>query len=448
MCELFRQFSTLRWDSRVIAARLIRTMVQVAVLLVSCSVASRTLAAPLSYGVSFSQVDFTYPSATQLYSQYGQVVVDYSQIAGSGYVNVKTNVGWVVQNLPVFGGVGLPGLSMMFDLGYSGVQTAPFEAYVDYSPEPLANDWTLTGSLQSFGNLGRVEHNAEGSAPALTAPPANPAGKMTVAFDPNGKTTRPVINTIRPSVEQDDNQCGPAAVANSLAYLNERYGVPLKHDHIPGINGQPDNSLVGQIDVAVGRKQGQGVYRADLLDGKLKYLDGNRPHGLIIKHQGVFDYENGTVIDTDWTQGRTTSKFMGNLVTLDFLMKEIQHGEDIEMDLVGSSSGGGHVVMITGGGFILGRPWVTFVHDQAQGDNTKGTGLFDGGYGFAWLADPGNGQMIDFKGYLIGHDFNPYRVRNVITESVPEPSTICLLSSGVGLLGSTYWKRRRRLLKV
>ncbi|HEY5673368.1 MAG TPA: hypothetical protein VIR78_06680 [Malonomonas sp.] len=379
-------------------------------------------ALPLATGVDFAQVNFTYPSATQMYSPYGQIFLDYSKIPDSGYVNVKTSAGWVVQNMPVFGGSGLPGLSMMFDLGFSGPQQAPFFAAVDYSPDPITNDATLTGPQQSFGVLRHVEHNASNDSGAF-GPPASPTGKMSVTFDPNGKTTLPVINTISPSVEQDHNQCGPAAVANSLAYLNQRFDVTLKHKHIPGIAGNPPDSLVGQIDLLVPRAQGEGVWRSDLLDGKLKYLDKHGPKGLIIKHQGVFDKEGAVTINADRTQGSTTSKFKGGLVTIDFLMNEIHHGEDVEMDLTfGGKFDGGHEIMITGGDFILGRPWVTFVHDAVQGNNMKGTGLFDGGYGFAWLDDPGGGDFLQFKGYVIGADGFAAGVRNVITESVPEPS--------------------------
>jgi PEP-CTERM motif-containing protein len=205
---------------------------------------------------------------------------------------------------------------------------------------------------------------------------------------------------------------------------------------------------VGQIDLKVGRKKGEGVWRSDLLDGKLKYLDDFGPDGLVIKHQGVFDKEGAITIAGDRTQGGTTSTFMGKLVTIDFLMKEIEHGEDVEMDLTFNGTfGGGHEIMITGGDFILGRPWVTFVHDYTQGDNTKGTGLLDGGYGFAWLDDPGGGNFLQFKGYVIGADGLAAGVRNVITESpVPEPGTLMLVT--FGLIRLAFGRKHHRRLRL
>lgn len=426
---------------------MIKLTVSTAATIMLCfALSSETLASPLTSGVSFSQVDFTYPGATELNSPYGQVFLDYSQIPVSGYVNVVTSQGWVVQNIPVFPSSGLPGLSMMFDLGFSGPQTAPFQAYVDYSPTPLANDSTLTGSFQSFGILSHVENNAQDGAGTM-APPGNPAGKMKVTFDPNGVTTPFKINTIMRSVEQDVNQCGPAAVANSLAYLQQAYGLSLKHKNIPGIAGAPPDSLVGQIDLLVPRAKGEGVWRSDLLDAKLKYIDKFGPSGLIIKHQGVFDKNGAVTINGDRTKGGTTSSFKGNLVTVDFLMSEIQAGEDVEMDLAFNGKfGRGHEIMITGGDFILGRPWVTFIHDSVQGDNAKGTGLFDGGYGFAWLDDPDpTTGFLQFKGYTIGANGLAAGVRNVITESpIPEPSTFLLFGIGFTGLLAYNWRRKKR----
>ncbi len=405
-----------------------RRILVMALLAVSCLGSSLAVnATPLSSGITFKQVDFTYPGAEQIYSQYGQVFLDYSEISGSGYVNVKTSTGWVVQNMPVFGSSGLPGLSMMFDLGYSGPQTSPFSAIVDYSNTPIYDQSQITGNIQSFGTLGHVENNALDSAGSF-GPPSNPAGKMSVTFDPNGLTTPSIINSIRPSVEQDVNQCGPSAIANSLDYLSRSAGIALVHQNIPGIAGNPKESMVGQIDVAVGRVQGQGVWRSDLLDGKLKYLDKFGPDNLVIKHQGVFDKNGAIVINGDRTQGNITSVFQGNLVTLNFLIGEIHHGEDVEMDMsFGGMFGAGHEIMVTGGDYILGRPWITFVHDAVQGDNNKGTGLLDGGYGFAWLDDPGNGNFINLKGYVVGANGLSAGVRNVITESVPEPTTVALI---------------------
>src|SRR5437016_668633 len=117
--------------------------------------------ASLSTGVTFDQVNFTYPGASQPNSGYGQAFLDYSVIPGSGYVNVKTSSGWVVQNMPVISGSGLPGLSMMFDLGFSGTQTSAFFAQVEYTANPLSDQSQITAPAQNFGFLGAVDHNEQ-----------------------------------------------------------------------------------------------------------------------------------------------------------------------------------------------------------------------------------------------------------------------------------------------
>jgi hypothetical protein len=153
--------------------------------------------------------------------------------------------------------------------------------------------------------------------------------------------------------------------------------------------------------------------------------------------QGSFDDAAGNKLAGNRTQGSTTSTSAGAKVTVEFLLTELAHGEDIEMDLSfdGSERGAGHEIMITGGGMILGRPYVTFIHDQTQGHNNTGTGLFDGGYGIAWLDDPGDGGLLSFKSYALGANGISASVRNVITESVPEPSTWATLVMGIVVLG-------------
>ncbi len=93
-------------------------------------------------GVSFGQVNFTFPGAVHTGSSYGQIFVDFNKIVNntglsSGYVNVASDQGWIVQNLPVVSSSGIPGLSTMFNLGASS-QVSGFNAYVDFSQSPVS----------------------------------------------------------------------------------------------------------------------------------------------------------------------------------------------------------------------------------------------------------------------------------------------------------------------
>jgi hypothetical protein len=196
-------------------------------------------------GVTFHQIDFTFTSASQTDSSYGMVIVDFSAVASAtgisdGYLNVVTSNGWVVRNMPVWTGAGLPGVGTMFDLGSTGDVTN-ITALVDVSPVPPT---TFSGTPSTSFGVAALPYNAEGGESARTAVPA-PMSLAGVVFDPIGEIER-WWQYENPSIEQDLNQCLPAAVANSFQWLENKYGIDyFPHDHVPGIR---DGSLVGELD--------------------------------------------------------------------------------------------------------------------------------------------------------------------------------------------------------
>lgn len=420
---------------------------------------SPILASPLApgQGVTFQQVGFDYTGlSTVPFSQYGQMFANYSTLAGagfgSGYINVVTAAGWAVQNLPVAAASGYAGLSVMFDLGASanGVSQTGISAYVDFSATPLSS--APAGSPQSFNNANgsfntSLMTNAQGDGANRPANPGAPAANGGISFDIASLLTSLTLQLGHTSVEQDDNQCGPASLANSLDYLRNRYGITVPQTNIPGIAGQPPGSLVGQIDNKMTRPQGQAISNNQFITGKLNYLSDSKITGLSIKHEGG----DGAIGTGDVTAGGLTSKFAGK-VTADWIISELQHGEDVEMNIrwTGCATApncGGHWVDLIGGGFILGRPWVAFVHDYKQGfdaANNKtaingGTGLFDGGVGFSFLDTDVNGNVF-FRNWVDG---STARVNFVVSESLPEPATAMLAFAGLLLLGAGLVRRRR-----
>lgn len=235
-----------------------------------------------------------------------------------------------------------------------------------------------------------------------------------------------------PSIEQDLNQCGPASVANSLQYLENRFGLLVAQKNIPGIAGNPPNSLVGQLDNTMTRAQGQPISNNQFITGKLHYLANANIKGLKIKHRGG----DGAIGTGDVTSSGLTSVFQGG-VTANWIISELKKGEDVEMN-IRWTGGGGHWVDLIGGGYILGVPWVAFEHDFNQGfdgANNKtaingGTGLFDGGYGFSFLPTDVNGNVM-FRNWVDG---STAKVNFLVSESIPEPSTIILIVLGLILL--------------
>jgi hypothetical protein len=398
-------------------------------------------------GVSFQQGGFDYSGlAAQPYSQYGMVFVDYATLnsslgASSGFVNVVLSNGqWAVQNLPVQSLSGYPGLSMYFDLG-SGANNNPVSslgAYVSFSTTaqmvaPVGTDQTFDSTNGNFTHT--VFNNAQGDGAPRPANPGAPnpnggifgAGKTTVTFQP-GHT----------NVEQDVNQCGPGAIANSFDYLKNRYKIKIPNANTPGIAGQPPGSLVGQIDSLAGRAQGQTISNMQFLTGKLTYLANNKITGLSIDHQGG----DGAIGTGNVTIGGLTSHYDGK-VNVDWIIRQVQAGQDVEMN-VRWDGGGGHWVDLIGGGYINGNPWVAFVNDANQGFDAKtgttalngGVGLFDGGLDFSYLTTDNNGN-VRFQNWVDG---NKARVNFVVAESLPEPTTI-LLCLSAGTLA--FWRKRR-----
>ena len=412
-------------------------------------------------GLTFQQVAFDYVGLSPVpYSQYGEVFVNYSALpAGdsSGYINVVLqNGGWAVQNLPVASSSGYPGLGQYFNLGAAanGSPISGLSAFAEFTTNPLSS--APSGSFQTYdsgnGNFAQaVVTNAQGRGAdrSVNPGPPSPNGATIFGSGANSLTFQPGHT----NVEQDVNQCGPGSVANSFDYLRTRYGVPIPNNqtNTPGIAGNPATSLVAQLDTAMGRAQGQTVSDNNFLNGKLTYLANNKITDLRI------DFETGaggggTLPAANVQAGGLTAMYDG-AVTGKWITGELQAGEDVELGL-GFAGGGGHWIDMIGGGTILGVPWVAYIQDANQGfdantgttDLNGGTGLFDGGYGFAYLSTDKNGNVtlsgIDGAGGLAG------TIDVAVAESVPEPSTLVLTLTGLLSIGACHWWRRGQETKT
>jgi hypothetical protein len=399
-------------------------------------------------GVSFDQLSFTFPSLTAYDSQYGQVYVDYAKLASStnlssGFVNVRTAAGWVVQNVPVSISSGIPGLSTMFGLGGSGPLTT-LSSYVDYSPQPSA---TFSGGPLSTFAVGQAANNAQGMGGDITGPLGRPNPPLT--FPGTATEIFYKYKPAEPSVQTYINQCGPASVANSLEYLRNTYGLKLRHRQILGVSGSPVDSMVGQIDKSMERVASDTVSNTQFIEGKLKYLGSIGIQTLIIEHQGgEGKTSDGKDIATnDVTAGGITSKNMGAIPTADWILGEVKKCEDVELVYTWPGADGkrrGHAVQVTGGGKILGRTYITFVHDAKQGDKSLGTDLYSGGYGFTYVEDVDGDGYLDFYNYINTEPDirRSGRIDFVMAESVPAPPSLILLGSG--LLGLGGWRRLKK----
>ncbi len=387
-------------------------------------------------GVSFSQVNYSFPGATgNGPSGTGEVDVNVPQLITStgmsaGYLNVVTGAGWVVQNLPVLPGYSYGDITTTFNLGASSGVVTSTNASVDYTAAPLVT--APSGSMSSFG-VGSQGYNAEGQGPNLAAAPPPPPVQG-VGFQVGG-LLQAFVQPNHPNVQAANNQCGPAAAANSLAWLKTTYGVPIPDDNIPGLRGVPANSLVGRLDLAMGRAvtdqdraSGSSLLVQPQLTGLMTYLSSVGVTGLSIKHQGLSPFAGDTFTGaSNVNSAGLTSVGQGTIVQPSFIFNELKAGEDV---LFGTTS---HVQDIVGAGSILGVPFIMYVSDHlqtARGANNQlinddtGTQFVD----FSFLVPQANAQPKVVYGFQDGTT-----AVDVISLSVPEPASATLL--GVGLAG-------------
>ena len=172
------------------------------------------------------------------------------------------------------------------------------------------------------------------------------------------------------SIEQDENQCAPASLANSLQWLENEKGITVPDEHKSGIR---DNTLVGKIDKTMNRAAHSTISGEDMINGKVKYIDENDlSDDLVIKHKR----RKGTNLISNDTVKVGNTKSIPNTDTtkslIEWIIDELEHGEDVELVILWDG-GGGHAVDLIGGGYVEGVPWLAWVHDANQGYDDNGT---------------------------------------------------------------------------
>jgi hypothetical protein len=188
---------------------------------------------------------------------------------------------------------------------------------------------------------------------------------------------------------------------------------------VPGIDGKPASSLVGQIDKTMNRQPGQPVSDSGAIVGKLAYIGGNGlGDDLVVKHWGgAFvpgDRSRSGVTSSDESDGE------GAPSLFDWIVAELEAGEDVELAL-GYAGGGGHWVDVTAAGRILGVPWIAWVHDGDQGDK-GGTRVEDGGAVWSLVVD---GKTLGFSDATL--DFAMSESPKVETAAcLPSETVLCL----------------------
>jgi len=322
-------------------------------------------------GLSFSQLDFSVEDGVVTDTSWGRLQIDVDEFIEytgieEGYLNGYSDAGWVIQNILIVPVEGIDTITTFFDLGVStGTEVTTVSLHIEFTEEPVIE---FHDGPRTVYPVGTMTYNIGGRNEPITD--VIPSTPITITFDPSGETWH-FIKPIEPNenVECADNQCGPMAIANSLQYLENRYGINVPHQHVPGLKG--DNTLVGQLDTAMNRGViarwcGSPVSDPQFMEGKFKYLkDNGLADKLVHKHQG------GIGINGDFTRHGITSKdeSVNGKVTFDWICKEIKKCEDVEIGISWSDHShpaGGHWVRVIGCGKVLGVPRLWIADDGIQ----------------------------------------------------------------------------------
>jgi hypothetical protein len=338
-------------------------------------------------GVDFQQMDFALVGLEFPDSDWGRVSADPQALFASsgisdGFLNIFTDEGWVVQNLPV--GLSDPDpMATYFTLGLSSSgDIGALSAHVEFSSDAQSS---FGDGARSLFPVGGDEWNSAGADITLTPPivggvggPLGVPGKGPAKNLPlPGGTDEKNMQPSDVNVEAAVNQCAPMAVANSLQYLEDKFGITVPNDHKKGLRG--DNTLVGNLDKEMDRKIGKPTPNIDIFKGKFAYLSKNGlKDKLVIKHQGRGSAGPGQLPAGDISGSGITSTSQGNRVGFKWLCQQIKKGEDVEIAFayeVKMLINGklvdvpvaGHMVRVFECGTTKGMPWIKYLHDKVQG---------------------------------------------------------------------------------
>ena len=329
-------------------------------------------------GVTVWQVSFWFnnePSGE--HSTWGRLVVDPAQVEEAtgireGRLNVVTEGGWAVCNAPVLPG-NEPPYAIYFDLG---LEDAPRELqeiilYMAVSDQALSLPDEERDPIP--WPVLRWDYAAEGVAD-------KPSTILDIVPPPLVRLLSvPVFVALELSAwYQSDtneqcahNQCFPMAIANALAYLDDRGVATLAHTHAMGLKG--DSTLVGQLDSYTGRPAtsrivGSGLWFTPAVEGTFEYLFATGLAALTHRHldDGYGTAPSQSLPAGNFTHSTITTIDEGPVATFEWIFERIKAGAGV-VAVMQYASGGGHAVRVTAAGRDdAGKEWVRYSHDAFQ----------------------------------------------------------------------------------
>lgn len=177
---------------------------------------------PYNASLDFDQLDFTQIGQDQQTkdSPWGTATLGYENATELLYFNLAVNGRWVVQNLPVPASTGRRHLTFAFDLGVSeGTKVSSLSYAHDLTLSLLDSMPTETDTATVSDRSVVYASSFRGRVPILVNPRALELGGTAADSAFHGPDF--------PNTGAGNMECVPAAVSNSLRYLNDEFNLGL-----------------------------------------------------------------------------------------------------------------------------------------------------------------------------------------------------------------------------
>ena len=282
-------------------------------------------------GVTFGQISFQLDGVSTPNSDWGVVEVSFTGSIYIQYLNLISNGSWTIQNVPVLSvegdGVGQT-QRFWFPLGVPrGTQVSGITYGIRLTPSTLGAPPTQDTSAPVSGQDYRLHSGGRDVALNTTVPPAAPVV--------GGAVADPIQHVLQnfPNQPCNEGECAPAAVSNSIQFLNARANLQL----------DPTQLTIAKMKTAT-----------NWADGCWVWHDDSRPAGQ--RNAWWEDKDAYMSHNLPFTTKNVLAKDIGKIAAW------IDAKQDVEMTV------GGHTVAVVGmadlGG---GRCQVTVKHDTTQG---------------------------------------------------------------------------------
>jgi hypothetical protein len=335
-------------------------------------------------GVAFSQFNFYLDGVSTLHSDWGDAHVSFIGSADIEYLNLISNGSWTIQNLPVLSVEGV-GVAQEQDFWFQlGVSTGTPVTSITCGIQIVPRTMDTPPTQDTVAPVNGEDYIVNSGGVDVKLPTAVPTAAPIVG----GAVADPIqhINPNFPNQACGLGECAPAAVSNSMQWLNDRYNLGI----------QADQMTIAKMKTATnwGEKL-PGVSGCWILPDKGR-AEGQQNAWWQDKDLYMKDKAHGMPITTTMVLPKDIGKIAGY----------IDEHQDVEMTV------GGHTVAVVGIADLGGGKYeVTFQHDKTQGvggvhELVKETAIWD---------------SKTWSGALAGYGFNYFVVECPIKKPVPVP---------------------------